>query len=167
MKLLSLVLLAMGWGAPVQVMVDDEVCATYDARLAGDQLVVRVRLGKGWHTFAMDNAVRAVEALKGKKALSADMPTKVTVGEGLTVTGPWKQTAPQDFSKPELRIFTWGLEGEAVFAAPVKREGTVGKVGVKGQACTPSICKNIDVKVDVGLDAAPFDASPLVAVRAN
>ncbi|MFN9459109.1 MAG: hypothetical protein ACK6D7_17275 [Acidobacteriota bacterium] len=167
MKLLSLVLLAMGWGAPVQVMVDDEVCATYDARLAGDQLVVRVRLGKGWHTFAMDNAVRAVEALKGKKALSADMPTKVTVGEGLTVTGPWKQTAPQDFSKPELRIFTWGFEGEAVFAAPVKREGTVGKVGVKGQACTPSICKNIDVKVDVGLDAAPFDASPLVAVRAN
>ncbi|MCA2964062.1 MAG: hypothetical protein INH40_09145 [Acidobacteriaceae bacterium] len=167
MKLLSLVLLAMGWGAPVQVMVDDEVCATYDARLAGDQLVVRVRLGKGWHTFAMDNAVRAVEALKGKKALSADMPTKVTVGEGLTVTGPWKQTAPQDFSKPELRIFTWGFEGEAVFAAPVKREGTVGKVGVKGQACTPSICKNIDVKVDVGLDATPFDASPLVAVRAN
>ncbi|MFO0364397.1 MAG: hypothetical protein ACK55F_06915 [Acidobacteriota bacterium] len=167
MKLLSLVLLAMGWGAPVQVMVDDEVCATYDARLAGDQLVVRVRLGKGWHTFAMDNAVRAVEALKGKKALSADMPTKVSVGEGLTVTGPWKQTAPQDFSKPELRIFTWGFEGEAVFAAPVKREGTVGKVGVKGQACTPSICKNIDVKVDVGLDATPFDASPLVAVRAN
>ncbi|MFN7649210.1 MAG: hypothetical protein ACK5UT_17050 [Acidobacteriota bacterium] len=164
---MSLVLLATGWGAPVQVMVDDEVCATYDARLAGDQLVVRVRLGKGWHTFAMDNAVRAVEALKGKKALSADMPTKVTVGEGLTVTGPWKQTAPQDFSKPELRIFTWGFEGEAVFAAPVKREGTVGKVGVKGQACTPSICKNIDVKVDVGLDAAPFDASPLVAVRAN
>jgi len=148
-------------------MVDDEVCATYDARLAGDQLVVRVRLGKGWHTFAMDNAVRAVEALKGKKALSADMPTKVSVGEGLTVTGPWKQTAPQDFSKPELRIFTWGFEGEAVFAAPVKREGAVGKVGVKGQACTPSICKNIDVKVDVGLDATPFDASPLVAVRAN
>jgi hypothetical protein len=108
-----------------------------------------------------------VEALKGKKALSADMPTKVTVGEGLTVTGPWKQTAPLDFSKPELRIFTWGFEGEAVFAAPVKREGAVGKVGVKGQACTPSICKNIDVKVDVGLDATPFDASPLVAVRAN
>lgn len=167
MRLLSLVLLATGWGAPVPVMVDDEVCATYEARLAGDQLVVRVRLGKGWHTFAMDNAVRAVEALKGKKALSADLPTKVTPGEGLTVTGPWKQTAPQDFSKPELRIFTWGFEGEALFAAPVKREGAVGKVGVKGQACTPSICKNIDVKVDVGMDTGPLDASTLVAVRTN
>jgi DsbC/DsbD-like thiol-disulfide interchange protein len=165
MKLLSLVLLATGWGAPVEVRVDDEVCATYDARLVGDQLVLRVRLGKGWKTFAMDNAVRAVEALKGKKALSADMPTKVTVGEGLTVTGPWKQTPPTDFSKPELRIFTWGYESEAVFVAPVKREGAVGKVGVKGQVCTPSICKNIDVKVDVGLSAGPAEGAPLELVR--
>jgi hypothetical protein len=167
MRLLSLVLLATGWGAPVEVRVDDEVCATYDAQLAGDQLVVRVRLGKGWKTFAMDNAVRAVEALKGKKALSADMPTKVTMGEGLTVTGPWKQTPPTDFSKPELRIFTWGYEAEAVFVAPVKREGTVGKVGVKGQACTPSICKNIDVKLDVGMDVATMDTSNLIEVRTN
>lgn len=165
MRLLSLVLLATGWGAPVEVLVDDEVCATYDARLAGDQLVVRVRMGKGWKTFAMDNAVRATEALKGKKALSADMPTKVTVGEGLTVTGPWKQTPPTDFSKPELRIFTWGYETEAVFVAPVKREGTVGKVGVKGQACTPSICKNIDVKLDVGMADGKADESGLLIVR--
>ncbi len=165
MRLLSLVLLAMGWGAPVEVRVDDEVCATYDARIAGDQLVVRARLGQGWHTFAMDNTVRAVEALKGKKALSADMPTKVTVGEGLSVTGPWKQTPPVDFSKPELRIFSWGYEGEALFVAPVKREGTVGKVGVKGQACTPSICKNIDVKVDVGISDGKTDESNLVVVR--
>ena len=56
MKLLSLVLLATGWGAPVPVMVDDEVCATYDARLAGDQLVVRVRRAKGTErgTFASE-----------------------------------------------------------------------------------------------------------------
>ena len=165
MKLLSLVLLATGWGAPVEVLVEDEVCATYDARLAGDQLVVRVRLGKGWKTFAMDNAVRAAEALKGKKALSADMPTKVTVGEGLTVIGPWQQTPPTDFSKPELRIFTWGYETEAVFVAPVKRDGAVGKVGVKGQACTPSICKNIDVKVDVGMAENKPEDSTLVVVR--
>lgn len=165
MKILGLLLLAVGWGAPVEVRVDDEVCATYDARLAGEELVVRVRLGKGWHTFAMDNAVRAAEALKGKKALGMDQPTRVTVGEGLTVTGPWRQSKPMDFSKPELRMFSWGYEDEAVFVAPVKRAGTVGKIGVKAQACTPSICKNIDVKVEVGAGPAGEGWPALETVR--
>ncbi len=156
--------MAAGWGGPMEVRVDDEVCATYEAKLAGEELVVRVKLGKGWHTFAMDNAVRAAEALKGRKALGMDQPTRVTVGEGLTVNGGWRQTVPVDFSKPELRIFTWGYEGEAVFVVPVKRVGEVGKVGVKAQACTASICKNIDVKVEVA--TGPAESWPkLEAVR--
>jgi len=164
MKILGLLLLAAGWGAPVEVRVDDEVCATYDAKLAGPELVVRVKLAQGWHTFAMDNAERAAEALKGKKALGMDQPTRVTLGEGLTVAGPWKQTVPVDFSKPELRIFTWGYEGEAVFVVPVKRTGAVGRIGVKAQACTASICKNIDVKVEVA--EGPAESWPkLEAVR--
>ena len=167
MKILGLLLMAAGWGAPVEVRVDDEVCATYEAKLAGEELVVRVKLGKGWHTFAMDNALRAAEALKGKKALGMDQPTKVTVGDGLTMTGPWKQTAPADFSKPELRIFTWGYEGEAVFVVPVKRVGEVGKIGVKAQACTASICKNIDVKVDVGTAGEKVEGAGLEVVRTN
>ena len=165
MKILGLLLMAAGWGAPVEVRVDDEVCATYEAKLAGDELVVRVKLGKGWHTFAMDNAVRAAEALKGKKSLGMDQPTRVTLGEGLTVAGPWKQTAPQDFSKPELRIFTWGYEGEAVFVAPVKKAGELGKIGVKAQACTASICKNIDVKLEVGMAGEKVEGAGLVQVR--
>ena len=155
MKILGLLLMAAGWGAPVEVRVDDEVCATYEAKLAGEELVVRVKLGKGWHTFAMDNAVRAAEALKGKKAL------------GMDLAGPWKQTAPADFSKPELRIFTWGYEGEAVFVAPVKKTGEVGKIGVKAQACTASICKNIDVKVDVGTAGEKVEGAGLEVVRTN
>ena len=129
--------------------------------------MVRVKLGKGWHTFAMDNALRAAEALKGKKALGMDQPTKVTVGDGLTLAGPWKQTAPTDFSKPELRIFTWGYEGEAVFVVPVKKTGEVGKIGVKAQACTASICKNIDVKVDVGTAGEKVEGAGLEVVRTN
>ena len=151
----------------MEVRVDDEVCATYEAKLAGEELVVRVKLGKGWHTFAMDNALRAAEALKGKKALGMDQPTKVTGGDGLTMTGPWKQTAPTDFSKPELRIFTWGYEGEAVFVVPVKKTGEVGKIGVKAQACTASICKNIDVKVDVGSAGEKVEGAGLEVVRTN
>jgi len=167
MKILGLLLLAAGWGAPVEVRVDDEVCATYEAKLAGEALVVRVKLGKGWHTFAMDNAVRAAEALKGKKALGMDQPTRVTLGEGLMLAGAWKQTVPVDFSKPELRIFTWGYEGEAVFVVPVKRTGEVEKIGVKAQACTASICKNIDVKLEVGMGGEEMDAAGLVEVRTN
>ncbi len=167
MKIMGLLLMAAGWGAPVEVRVDDEVCATYEAKLAGEELVVRVKLAKGWHTFAMDNAVRAAEALKGKKALGMDQPTRVTVGEGLAVNGPWRQTVPVDFSKPELRIFTWGYEGEAVFVVPVKKAGEVGKIGVKAQACTASICKNIDVKVEVGMAGEKVEGAGLEAVRQN
>ncbi len=167
MTIMGLLLMAAGWGAPVEVRVDDEVCATYEAKLAGDELVVRVKLAKGWHTFAMDNAVRAAEALKGKKALGMDQPTRVILGEGLTVAGPWKQTVPVDFSKPELRIFTWGYEGEAVFVVPVKTAGVVGKIGVKAQACTASICKNIDVKLDVGMAGEKVEGAGLEAVRQN
>ena len=154
------------WSAPVEVRHEDEVAVAYQARMDGPWLVVRAKVGAGWHTFAMDNKKRADEKLAGKAALSVDKPTEIAA-IGLEVEGPWYQTEPKDFSHPELRWFSWGFEKEAVFAAKV-RKGTIGKITVKGQACTETVCKNIDVAVAVpagGGGAGEIDLKQLTAVK--
>ena len=64
--------------------------------------------------------------------------------------GPWYQSPPKDFSHPELRWFSWGFESQALFAAKVRR-AAVGatKLALRGQACTASVCKNIDVAISL------------------
>lgn len=135
------------WGPAAEVRHDEEVAVSYQARLEGGYLVVRARLGSGWHTFAMDNQRRAAEKLAGKPALSVDRATEIAASGGMEVAGPWYQTPPKDFSRPELRWFSWGFDREAMFA--VKARGSSGKLAVRGQACTETICKNIDVTVTV------------------
>src|SRR6188472_3567874 len=136
-KLKALMLLAAAWTAPVEVHHDDNVAVSYQARLDGGYLVVRANLQPGWHTFSMDNKLRAEEKLAGKKSLGIDHPTEIAVTGGLQTVGPWMQTPPKDFSKPELRWFSWGFEKQAVFAAKVQRKGAApAKLQVRGQACT-------------------------------
>jgi hypothetical protein len=162
------------WSKPVEVVVDDTVCATYRARVDdGGRLVIALTLANGWHTFAMDNQIRATEKLAGKKALGMDKPTSFVVSGGLAVEGPWMQPALRDFSKPELRIFSWGFEKEALFAAKVKRvPGEArAKVAIKAQACTETICKDINKELDLDLALPAGPAEPgltsLTAVRAQ
>jgi hypothetical protein len=140
------------WSAPAEVRSDDNLCLTYRARLDGSFLVISAKVEPGWHTFAMDNKIRAEEKLAGKKSLGIDQPTEFRL-TGLEAVGPWFQTAPKDFSKPQLRWFSWGFEKDAVFAAKVKRAGAGGaaKIGVRGQACTDVTCKNIDAALTVPL----------------
>lgn len=136
------------WTPPVEVRHEDAVCVAYQARLDGPYLVVRADIGKGWHTFAMDNQRRAAEKLAGKPALSVDKATEIAASGGLEIDGQWRQTPPKDFSRPELRWFSWGFEQQAVFAAKVRRTGTAAaSLRVRGQACTETICKNIDVTI--------------------
>jgi len=143
--LLFLMTAADGWGAPAVVTHEDQPCITYRAQLAGGYLAVEVKLEPGWHTFTMDNDKRASAKLAGKKALSVDKPTTLQP-EGIEVTGAWLQSPPKDFSQPDLRIFSWGFEGEARFVAPAKASsGNAGRVRIKGQACTQTVCKNVDV----------------------
>jgi hypothetical protein len=145
------------WSKPVEIVVDDTICATYRARVdAAGHLTLQLTLADGWHTFAMDNQIRANEKLAGKKALGMDKPTSFAVSGGLAVEGPWMQPALMDFSKPELRIFSWGFEKQALFAAKVKRVGNerVARVGIKAQACTPTICKDINKELDLDLTLA-------------
>jgi hypothetical protein len=154
------------WSAPVEVRHEEDVAVSYQARVDGQWLVVRAKVGSGWHTFAMDNKRRADEKLAGKPAISVDRPTEITP-TGVEVEGSWYQTDPKDFSHPELRWFSWGFDKEAIFAAKLHR-GSSGRLTIKGQACTDSICKNIDVTVPVsaaGNAASELDAKKLVSVR--
>jgi hypothetical protein len=156
------------WSAPVEVRHEEDVAVAYQARIDGSWLVVRAKVGSGWHTFCMDNKRRADEKLAGKQALSVDKPTEITAA-GVEVEGPWYQSEPKDFSHPELRWFSWGFDKEAMFAVKL-RQGTSGRLAIRGQACTDAICKNIDVTVPVASagNAAPeIDVKKLVTVVAG
>jgi hypothetical protein len=150
----------------IEVRHDEDVAVSYQARLEGGYLMVRAKLAPGWHTFAMDNQKRAEEKLAGRKALSVDRATEIVASGGIEAAGTWYQSPPKDFSRPELRWFSWGFEREAMFA--VKARGSAGKLAVRGQACTDSICKNIDVVVTVsgaGKSGAAVSLKDLESVR--
>lgn len=157
------------WSKPAEVQHDDHRVAAYRARISGDLLAVEVKLEPGWHTFALDNQKRAAEKLAGKKSLGIDQPTEITGKQGVEILGGWMQTAPKDFSKPELRWYSFGFEGQALFAAKVKRSGRGPvKLGVRGQACTDSVCKNVDLELVVdgaALAGGGVDLRGLVGVR--
>jgi hypothetical protein len=161
------------WSDPAEVRHDDALCVSYQARLDGSYLVVRASLGPGWHTFAMDNKRRADEKLAGKPPLSIDRATEISSTAGLDIVGPWSQSPPKDFSRPELRWFSWGFEKQAFFVAGVRRSGEgPARIVIRGQTCQDTICKNIDVALSlrlagVSLDraAADIDLKSLVQVR--
>jgi DsbC/DsbD-like thiol-disulfide interchange protein len=163
---------ASDWSAPVEVLHEHRPCVSYRARLDGEFLVVQVRIEPGWHTFVMDNKQRSAEKLAGKQSLGVDGPTEIALSDGLEAAGPWYQSAPKDFSKPELRWYSWGYEEEARFVAKAKRTGPgPAQIGVRGQACTETTCKNIDVTISLPISTASGGASgvdlkTLIPVRA-
>jgi DsbC/DsbD-like thiol-disulfide interchange protein len=148
MMILSLLLLFAA-GA-VEVRHDDKLAITYRATLTRDHVVVRAAIQPGWHTFCLDNKIREKEKLRGKPSLGSEMPTEISLSGGLQTTGPWLQTPPKDFSKPAERYYSFGYDSEALFAVPIKRTGKApGQVALKAQACTESVCKNIDIEIPV------------------
>jgi hypothetical protein len=142
---------AADWSQPAEVRHEDALAISYVARVDGPYLVVRANMGQGWHTFALDNVQRVEEKLAGKPALSMDRSTEIAV-TGVQVEGPWHQSPPKDFSRPELRMFSFGYDRDAVFAAKVRRAGAgSAKLRIRGQACTDTVCKNIDVPLTVAV----------------
>ena len=93
----------------------------FQARFERGYLIVRATHANGWHTYAMDNALRANTALKGKKSLGIEQGIEIQVESGLELGDVWLQTEPRDFSKPELRWFTYGFDQTALFVCRVKR----------------------------------------------
>jgi hypothetical protein len=143
------------WTNAVEVRHDDNLCVSYQARLDGPFLVVRATLGSGWHTFSMDNKVRAEKELGGRKSLGIDHPTEIVLTGSLEPVAPWYQSPPKDFSHRELRWFSWGFEQQALFVTKIHRSGAGPvRMTIKGQACTDSTCKNIDVAMSFPLGAA-------------
>jgi len=162
---------AADWSKPVVVEHQFKPAVTYQAKIEGSYLVVRADIEEGWHTFSMDNEVRATEALAGKPSLGVDGPTKITLVEGLEATGGWSQTEPKDFSKPDLRWYSWGYEEPALFVTKVSTSGRgEAKIGIRGQACTETTCKNIDIELALAVggpsETPPgIDLTHLVPVR--
>ena len=75
---------------------------------------------------------------------------------GVQVEGPWHQSPPKDFSRPDLRMFSFGYDHDAIFAAKVRPAGAgSAKLRIRGQACTETVCKNIDVPLTVAVPAKP------------
>ena len=152
---------------------DLQPLVSYRAKLDGEFLVVRADHEEGWHTCSMDNKVRAEEKLAGRRSLGIDAPTEISVAEGLELAGGWRQSPPKDFSKPELRWFTWGFEESALFVAKVRRTGDgPARISVRGQVCSETSCQNIDVALslslaswDPGSSASGIDFEKLIAVR--
>ena len=158
------------WTSPVEVRHDVQKCVSYQARLTGDFLVIQAAHEAGWHTYAMDNKLRAQEKLAGKRSLGIDSPTEIVFAEGLELDGHWYQSVPKDLSKPELRWYSWGFEGQALFVAKVRRVSAGPAIlAVRGQACSDAICKNIDVTISIPLGAraskSDIDLKSLVQVR--
>jgi hypothetical protein len=158
------------WTAPLEVRHEETLCLTYQARLAGGYLLIRATPSEGWKTFVMDNKQRATEKLAGKRSLGQDRATEITAEGGLELSPEWRQSEPLDFSKPELRWFSWGYKSPALFATKVKRTGAAqAALTIRGQACTESTCKNIEVTLAVPVDqsaaAAPAEIETLIAVR--
>ena len=50
---------ASEWSDPVEVRHRITPVVTYRAQIDGDLLVVQVKHATGWHTYAMDNVLRA------------------------------------------------------------------------------------------------------------
>lgn len=144
---------ASGWSDSVEVLWNYQPVVSYRAKFDGSFLIVKVHHQPGWHTYAMDNRLRAKEKLAGRNSLGVDTPTTITVRDGLEMSGVWHQSPPNDYSKPQLRWFTWGFEGYAVFASAVEKVGAgPATVEIHGQACDASSCRNIELDLLVPLD---------------
>jgi DsbC/DsbD-like thiol-disulfide interchange protein len=157
---------ASGWTEPVEVRQEENLCLTYQAKLEGSLLMVRAAIEPGWHTFAMDIKKRAEEKLAGKASLGIERGTEFQLSGGLETVGPWYQSAPKDFSKPEIRYFSWGYERQALFAARVKRAGTGPiRIAIRGQACTDTSCKNIDAAISLALGDAKAEGEPEINLK--
>jgi hypothetical protein len=167
---LLLLALAQDWSPAVDVIHDETICIKYQAKVEGDQLLVRAKIAPGWHTFAMDNKIRATEKLAGKRTLGQDKPTSIQVTGPIAPTGTWYQSEVKDFSKPEQNWYSWGFENEVVFATKLAAAngGAPATLVIKGQTCSDSTCKNIEATLTLSeakLGSAVALPTGLAAVR--
>lgn len=160
------------WTAPVDASGrDGKALVTCRARLAGEYLLVEIRAADGWHVYALDNELRAKEALAGRMSLGVEESTEVIVTGDLEPVGGWFQSKPEDFSQPSLRWYSYGFEGEALLASRVRRLGEgPATVTVRAQACDSASCIRVDAELALPAseeDGEDFAPGGLVRVRGS
>ena len=126
-----------------EVWLGENLAVSYAARIEGGWLVVDVLHEPGWHTYAMDNVLRARE-VTGKARPDTELPTEITPSPEIELAASWRQTVPTELSQPELRWYTWGFSDRSFFAAPVRRADPGSWVQVDAQACTDRLCAMVD-----------------------
>ena len=129
--------------APQEVWLGGNLAVTYAARIEGEWLVVEARHEPGWHTYAMDNVLRAAEAT-GKAEPETELPTRITPSPEIELASPWRQSIPTDLSQPDIRWYTWGFEERSFFAARLVHADPGAWVKVDAQACTDRLCAMVD-----------------------
>jgi hypothetical protein len=163
---------AADWSKEVPVRDGSQPILRFRARVAGDYLVVQAIHEPGWHTYAMDNELRAEEKLAGRPSLGIEEGVEIEIESGGKPVGPWFQSPPRDLSQPDLRWYTWGFDGTATFARRLERTGT-GPVAltIGGQTCNGQTCRLIDVELTVPPptdgENPEFSTDDLVRVRTD
>ncbi len=144
-----------GWTDEVSVREAGVPVVRFSARVEGNVLLVRAKHGDGWHTYAMDNEIRANRALKGKKSLGVEEGISITTPDGEQLKGVWRQSKPRDLSKPELRWYTFGFEKTAVLSCEFDTPTAIpGSLRIRGQACSGETCLPIDLRISSVADDA-------------
>ncbi|MEM6690987.1 MAG: hypothetical protein AAF664_16285 [Planctomycetota bacterium] len=129
----------------------------YRAFIYQDYLVVEAKHEKEWHSYAIDNEKRALTALKGRASLGIEKGTTFELPESIQTDGPWLQPSPKDFSKPEIRWYTYGFDGVVYFARKIKKSDQPFSFKITGQACSGDLCRSINVELTPS--RPEFDAS--------
>ena len=131
---------AAEWSDSKPALYRGDIIVTYRARVVDGWLVVEAKHAPNWHTYAMDNLVRAEKA-SGAKTDEVEAPTQIRVGGGLKTAGGWKQSPPDDLSNQEIRWFTWGFANTARFAVKVEHvSDSPGLIVVNAQVCSDALC---------------------------
>lgn len=153
---------AENWTAPVEARKGKLKVATYQARLVGDVLLIRVTHEPGWHTYALDNLERAKKKA-GEPPLGIEKNTQLAVSGGLQVVSKWRQSPPKDLSQPDINWLTWGFEGTTFFAVNVERTSeTEAVITINGQGCKATTCVMIDeLEIKLQIQATPGEAAKI------
>lgn len=153
------------WTQETKVIRRGTIVVSYRAKLEGDVLLVEARHAPMWHTYSMDNPLRAQKAT-GKERPDTELPTRFEVS-GLELIAPWYQTQPKDMTQKEISWYTWGFEGTARFATKVGRvagASSEATITINAQACDASSCQmvqNVIVTLPLTNNETKTNANPL------
>lgn len=114
--------LHLKWSKPISIESGRKKVVTYRATLVNGHLLIQVRHRPGWSTFSMDNEARMI-GISGKKG-EQELPTKITLDP--VIEGEWLQSDPVNFSRPDIKWYSWGFQGVSYFAkklaGPLKQD---------------------------------------------